>query len=895
MTPPRTQCSCTQLINVAQKQCHQYASGVLSLTEKLSHYCPGTCGLAQPPPSPSPPPIEDLASMMSEYLSNHGAGTEWLLARKFPEYHHVDNMAYDGADLHFLRMFPWGPKNSFGVNTIDCDHLQPMPVGSYFEGLCDDVSSSAILDITRLCWDEVGFTTSIQADMGRYYYLSGGNTGADPRYLLDGVYPDDGAEDLKTCFVTQSVPNAHWTLKFTSKRYWVDSISLYGRAGAKSVCDGANDVSAGCGQSRNLTVALITNRQTGVLADADCRKWFMYNPTHPPVSAKCKSAGDGQYLVDVSRVNEWCWAYSSMVPHKLVFQIAFDKMEDSQLEAAGYAILKAIVAPPPEPGSPPVPRPVFLQVITSGGAGTHYADSGGAAYAIYVTQQFAHQKAGMLSLSSSVLMTCEEIQGELSAGQAALAECEPTQKYALLSRVALSDLECLYECAVKGYGFSLQPGAPILQALHSQQPCTVVGSQSQKMSLVNGADMHSAWEQSQSMDLFQGHIFGAGGLLDSKGRLWAEVTQCWTKDELNTPHGIEGLDTGMELKYKVFRAIEGGCSLYILGKLVSFAHESDNMVIEHKEMLNAIPTLQKMLRSGTLNQILKGQKPNNGLDSVRHVAAALGLVSSSTFAGVTTEFQANFDVHLQDHYLYAYGSRVWKFYNYSASDCVAMSPPPEPIPPSPPSPSPPVVSPPPPPMSPTPDRSTRRKLSSECTVATPKGDWAAGQNAICVDADDVMDYCAVVGRCVRPSQPDSVDDLPTCKDVRGHTYLCGTQINAEFHHTGNTRATVSCEGKLARAIAVINANQVGLGLCEVQIVGRERAGGVPIVLAGKKKIFAKYSPHGFQGFLHFLYDCLLRVWWKSKLRWGGNQLYLPGENSKYVLPRRPLYMQLRAA
>merc|ERR1711988_177339 len=102
---------------------------------------------------------------------------------------------------------------------------------------------------------------------------------------------------------------------------------------------------------------------------------------------------------------------------------------------------------------------------------------------------------------------------------------------------------------------------------------------------------------------------------------------------------------------------------------------------------------------------------------------------------------------------------------------------------------------------------------------------------------------------------------------------------------------VQCDGTLKSTITVFSSLREGMSMCEISVYGRYYSSDWHwSVLAGKAKIYPKYSPEGFRGFLHFLYDVAVRVWSKTKQRFGVNQLWdMPFEgNYEYThTPKQP--------
>lgn len=212
--------------------------------------------------------------------------------------------------------------------------------------------------------------------------------------------------------------------------------------------------------------------------------------------------------------------------------------------------------------------------------------------------------------------------------------------------------------------------------------------------------------------------------------------------------------------------------------------------------------------------------------------------------------------------------------------------------------SPPPAPPPPPPNPPAGDRDqpaqkggrgSKRQLNEITDMETWK--TMNGQNSIFVVKEEVAMYCgandpldsSASARCRSP-HADGVWSGETCATMllgtadqpRGK--ICGTGINAEFDFNGHTGATVTCDETEAEFVGVMHGNAEaggGLGLCEVAVYGLDND---KVLLLGHSTITEKYAPKGFQGFLHFLYDCVLRVWTKMKGRFGNDWMpSLPGE------------------
>jgi len=160
-------------------------------------------------------------------------------------------------------------------------------------------------------------------------------------------------------------------------------------------------------------------------------------------------------------------------------------------------------------------------------------------------------------------------------------------------------------------------------------------------------------------------------------------------------------------------------------------------------------------------------------------------------------------------------------------------------------------------------------------------------------ADKVQEYCASESRCRHPDSVIANSEITgqTCFEMYNTSvHICGDQVNAEFAANNMDGVSVDCNDAEAglfyivvQHIAIIHGNPekaLSLGLCEVQVFGAESTD-IDLqtnTVGGSNKVYPKYAPVGAQGFLHFLYDCFLRVWTKLKKRFGQNSLpQLPGE------------------
>jgi hypothetical protein len=182
----------------------------------------------------------------------------------------------------------------------------------------------------------------------------------------------------------------------------------------------------------------------------------------------------------------------------------------------------------------------------------------------------------------------------------------------------------------------------------------------------------------------------------------------------------------------------------------------------------------------------------------------------------------------------------------------------------------------------------------DCQELDTIAEWQhlGGQQNLRIPSNQVRAYCgandpiksAETTRCRSPQADRKWPAVESCKSMMKNSKVCGSGLNAEFDHNSQDALVVKCGGFEAQYVGIIHANSQsggGLGLCEVVVWRAGDPLADPPVLErmlGHRTITQKYAPIGFQGFLHFLYDCLLRVWGKARARWGANLPNLPGEH-----------------